>query len=117
MAEAARFEAPARFTVAFPKYSFDKKICLSYDGFSEDLTNQLIGATVSDNPVTELINALSARTRFGNLLDRLEQEKVRFLVSKKGKPRAVILSVEDYMKIIGNEDELLARVQLETKKG
>ena len=46
----------------------------------------------------------------------MEKEKTRFLVSKRGKPKVVILSVEDYLKNIIKEPEILATVQLSAQK-
>jgi prevent-host-death family protein len=70
---------------------------------------------VTNKPVTELIDALSARTRFGNLLNRVEKENVRFIVSRKGKPMVVILGIGDYLKNVVKEPDLLARLQLNVK--
>lgn len=40
--------------------------------------------------MTKLIDALSARTRFGELMEEAEKGKTRFLVSRRGKPKVVI---------------------------
>ena len=61
--------------------------------------------------MTQLIDALSARTRFGELMDETDKEQKRFLVSRKGKPMVVILGVEDYLKNIVGQNELLTRIQ------
>lgn len=66
--------------------------------------------------MTKLIDALSARTHFGEIMATAEREQTRFLVSKRGTPMIVILSVEDYLKNIIRQPELLARVQLSAKK-
>jgi prevent-host-death family protein len=66
--------------------------------------------------MTKLIDALSARTRFGELMDKVEKENVRFLVSRRGKAKVVILSVDDYLKNIVKENELLAQIQLNAQK-
>ncbi|WP_035255266.1 type II toxin-antitoxin system Phd/YefM family antitoxin [Desulfatiglans anilini] len=61
---------------------------------------------MKSNPVLKLIDTLSARTRFGELLDKIEKENAHFLISKRGKPRAVILSAEDYLKNIGKGSKI-----------
>ena len=61
--------------------------------------------------VTRLIDALSARTRFGELIERTEKENVRFLVSRRGKPKVVILGVEDYLRNIIKKPQILAEIQ------
>jgi len=65
---------------------------------------------------TTLIDALSARTRFGELIEKVEAESVRYLVSRRGKPKVVILGIEDYLKNIIKKDELLVEVQLSAKQ-
>ena len=66
--------------------------------------------------MTKLIDALSARTRFGELMERSEKENVRFLVSRRGKPTVVVLSVKDYLQNIVKESRLLTEIQQESKK-
>jgi len=65
---------------------------------------------------TTLIDALSARTRFGELIEKAETESIRYLVSRRGKPKVVILGIEDYLKNIIKKDELLVEVQLSAKQ-
>ena len=67
-------------------------------------------------PMTKLIDALSARTRFGELMERSEKENVRFLVSRRGKPKVVVLSVKDYLQNIVKESRLLTEIQQESKR-
>ena len=67
-------------------------------------------------PLTQLIDALSARTRFGELMQRAEKDNLRFLVSRRGKPKVVILSVEDYLQNIIKQPEIIARIQLSAKE-
>jgi prevent-host-death family protein len=65
---------------------------------------------------TKLIDALSARIHFGEMMEEAEKEKTRFLVSRRGKPKVVILSVEDYLKNIVKQPEILATIQLSAQK-
>lgn len=67
-------------------------------------------------PMTQLIDALYARTRFGELMQKAEKENLRFLVSRRGKPKVVILSVEDYLQNIIKQPELITRIQLSAKE-
>jgi prevent-host-death family protein len=66
--------------------------------------------------VTKLIDALSVRTRLGEVMEQAEKENVRFLVSRRGKPKVVILSVEDYLRNVVKKDQLLAEIQLDAQK-
>ncbi|SPJ14514.1 Prevent-host-death family protein [Syntrophobacter sp. SbD2] len=67
-------------------------------------------------PTTKLIDALSVRTRLGEVMEEAEKENTRFLVSRRGKPAVVILGVKDYLKNIVKKNELLAEIQLGAKK-
>ncbi len=71
---------------------------------------------MATNSVTKMIDALSARIHFGEIMEEAEKEKTRFLVSRRGKPKVVILSVEDYLKNIVKQPEILARIQLSAQK-
>ena len=66
--------------------------------------------------MTRLIDALSVRNRFGEVMEQAEKENVRFLVSRRGKPKVVILGVEDYLRDVVKKDQLLAEIQLDAKK-
>ncbi|MDA8307733.1 MAG: type II toxin-antitoxin system Phd/YefM family antitoxin [Deltaproteobacteria bacterium] len=66
--------------------------------------------------VTKLIDALSARTRLGEIMEEAEKESTRFLVSRRGKPSVVILGVEDYLRNVVKKSDLLAEIQLEAQK-
>lgn len=63
--------------------------------------------------MTQLIDALSARTRFGELMQKAEKNNLRFLVSRRGKPTVVILSVDDYLRNILKKPKILAEIQQE----
>jgi prevent-host-death family protein len=69
-----------------------------------------------EKPTTKLIDALSARTRFGELMESVEKKNVRYLVSRRGKAKVVILSVEDYLRNILKKPKLLADIQREAQK-
>jgi prevent-host-death family protein len=49
-------------------------------------------------------------------MEQAEKENVRFLVSRRGKPKVVILSVEDYLRNVVKKDQLLAEIQLNAQK-
>ncbi|MBC2715678.1 MAG: type II toxin-antitoxin system Phd/YefM family antitoxin [Desulfobacteraceae bacterium] len=67
-------------------------------------------------PKTKMIDALSARTRFGEVMESAEKQNTRFLVSRRGKPKVVILSVEDYLRNILKKPDLLAEIQENSQK-
>lgn len=65
--------------------------------------------------MTILIDALSARTQFGRIMNEAEKN-VRFLVSRRGKPKVVILGVEDFLKNIVKQPKLITNVQSSAKE-
>lgn len=66
--------------------------------------------------VTKNISALIARTQLGQILERVKKNQDRFLISKKGEATAVILSVEDYLKNIVKQPDVLTKLQKQAKK-
>ena len=66
--------------------------------------------------VVKTIEALEARVHFGSVMDEVEKKNTRFLVSKRGKPKIIMLSVTDYLENILKEDELLTSIHLKTKE-
>jgi len=72
--------------------------------------------TLKDTPIIKLIDAVTARARFGALLKSLEKQNTRFLISRRGKPKAVILSIEDYLKNFLKKPSILAKMQTDAEK-
>ena len=54
--------------------------------------------------LTITIPAYVARTQLGALLKRVSQRKARFVITKSGKPTAVLLSVTDFDDILEELD-------------
>jgi len=48
-----------------------------------------------------------ARTNFGKLLRRVESERRSLVIEKRGTPRAVLLSIWDYIRLAAPEPEVL----------
>ncbi|MHB8527505.1 MAG: type II toxin-antitoxin system Phd/YefM family antitoxin [Candidatus Acidiferrales bacterium] len=46
-----------------------------------------------------VVSALRARTYFGKLLRRVEEERRSLIIEKRGTPRAVLLSIRDYVRL------------------
>jgi hypothetical protein len=69
------------------------------------------------NAMPKSITALTARTQFGQIMRRASGEKQeRFLVEKRGEPTVIILGVEDFLKTIAPEPEILAAIRADSKK-
>ena len=54
-----------------------------------------------------VVSALRARANFGKLLRRIDDEKGSLVIEKRGIPRAVLLSIRDYVKLAAPEPEVL----------
>jgi prevent-host-death family protein len=63
--------------------------------------------TSPTNSGTIVVSALRARANFGKLLDRVEGERRSLVIEKRGTPRAVLLSIRDYIKLAAPEPEVL----------
>jgi prevent-host-death family protein len=63
-----------------------------------------------------VVNALRARANFGKLLDRIEDEGQSLVIEKRGTPRAVLLSIRDYVRLAAPEPEVLRIIGNESKR-
>lgn len=62
-----------------------------------------------------VVSALRARTHFGKLLRRVEDECRSLVIEKRGTPRAVLLSIRDYVRLAAPEPEVLRTIGEESK--
>jgi len=69
------------------------------------------------SPVTKSVPAFIARTQFGQILERVSQNRDRFLVTRKGEVKAVILGVEDFLQAVVKTPTSLAALQRQAKRG
>ena len=65
---------------------------------------------------TIVVSALRARAGFGNLLQRVEEERRSLVIEKRGTPRAVLLSIRDYVRLAAPEPEVLRVIGEESKR-
>ena len=56
---------------------------------------------------TEVVTALRARNNFGRLLRTVEDERRSLVIEKRGVPKAVLLSIRDYVRLAAPEPEIL----------
>jgi prevent-host-death family protein len=63
-----------------------------------------------------VISALRARANFGKLLDRVDSGGKSLVIEKRGVPRAVLLSIRDYVKLAAPEPEILRIVGEESER-
>jgi prevent-host-death family protein len=63
-----------------------------------------------------VVSALRARTGFGKLLRRVEDEQRSLVIEKRGTPAAVLLSIRDYVRLAAPEPEVLRVIGEESKR-
>lgn len=66
--------------------------------------------------MTNTISALALRNKFGQMLKQIEKERRSFVVEKRGQPKAVILSIKDYIRLAAPEPAILATIGRESKR-
>lgn len=54
-----------------------------------------------------VVSALHARANFGKILDQVDKEGRSLVIEKRGTPRAVLLSIRDYVRLSVPEPEIL----------
>jgi prevent-host-death family protein len=65
--------------------------------------------------ISIVVSALRARTHFGRLLRQVEEERHSLVIEKRGAPRAVLLSIRDYVRLATPEPEVLKIIGEESK--
>lgn len=63
-----------------------------------------------------VVSALRARSGFGNLLRQVEEEQRSLVIEKRGRPRAVLLSLRDYVRLAAPEPEILKLIGEKSKR-
>ena len=54
-----------------------------------------------------VVSALRARANFGKLLAEVEGQRGSLIIEKRGTPRAILLSIKDYIRLAAPEPEVL----------
>jgi prevent-host-death family protein len=63
-----------------------------------------------------VVSALHARANFGSLLRRVADEQRSLVIEKRGTPKAVLLSIRDYVRLAAPEPEVLALLGEESQR-
>lgn len=63
-----------------------------------------------------VVTALAARANFGKILRRVEEEGRSLVIEKRGSPRAVLLSIRDYVRLAVPEPEVLRAIGIESRQ-
>ena len=64
----------------------------------------------TDKNSSIVVSALNARVNFGKLLRRVEDERRSLVIEKRGAPKAVLLSIRDYVRLAAPEPEVLKAI-------
>lgn len=70
----------------------------------------------TDKNGTIVVSAMRARANFGKLLRRVEDERRSLIIEKRGTPKAVLLSIRDYVKLAAPEPEVLRVIGEESER-
>jgi prevent-host-death family protein len=63
-----------------------------------------------------IVSALRARANFGKLLRRVDDERRSLIIEKRGTPKAVLLSIRDYVRLATPEPEVLKLIGEEAER-
>jgi prevent-host-death family protein len=66
--------------------------------------------TTTSKNGTIVVSALRARANFGKLLRRVDDERRSLVIEKRGTPKAILLSIRDYVKLAAPEPEVLKAI-------
>jgi prevent-host-death family protein len=69
-----------------------------------------------EKPMNRRIDAHTARTQFGQVMDRAVGSNERFVVDRRGEPAVVILSVQDYLANVQSAPDWLQEAWAGAKK-
>jgi prevent-host-death family protein len=70
----------------------------------------------TDKNDTIVVSALRARANFGNLLRQVEDERRSLGIEKRGAPKAVLLSIREYVRLAAPEPEVLRVIGEESRR-
>ena len=63
-----------------------------------------------------VVSTLHARANFGKLLRRVADERRSLVIEKRGTPKAVLLSIRDYVRLAAPEPEVLRLIGDESRR-
>lgn len=66
--------------------------------------------------MTKVVSALTARTRFGEIMERATTKNERFVVGRRGEPKLIIMGIQDYINTIAPEPEILTLIGEASKR-
>jgi prevent-host-death family protein len=88
--------------------------CISNRTFRKIELNTLLMPKANKSEVF-IISALRARANFGKLLSRVENDRHSLIIEERGTPRAVLLGLQDYLRLAAPEPEVLRLIGEESE--
>jgi prevent-host-death family protein len=73
------------------------------------------GRTKTPRRVERIVPALTLRTQLGQILRRVRNDKEKFVVERRGEPQAVILNVEEYVRLFAKPTPTVKAIRREAK--
>lgn len=73
------------------------------------------GRAKTAKPIERIVTALTARTQLGQILRRVRKDKEKFVVQKRGEPQAVIICVEEYLRLFNRPVSEFEAIRREAK--
>ena len=61
----------------------------------------------TNKPAGKVISALKARSQFGRILEEVEKGRQSFVIEKRGSPKAILLGIQDYVRLAAPEPNVL----------
>ena len=71
-------------------------------------------ATGKSNAI--VVSALRARANFGKFLQQVDNERQSLVIEKRGRPRAVLIGIREYVKLACPEPEVLRIIGEESER-
>lgn len=55
--------------------------------------------------ITKSISSTEAQNKFGQVMNDVTQNQTRYIIERRGSPQAVVLSFDDFSRILNDESE------------
>ena len=69
-------------------------------------------------PMSNVISALTARSQLGQILEKVDRQRRSFVIEKRGAPKAILLSIQDYVRLAAPEPAVLKALgEASTRRG
>ena len=75
-----------------------------------------MGTSMTGKNGSIIVSALRARANFGKLLRQVNDERRSLVIEKRGTPKAVLLSIRDYVRLAAPEPEVLRLIGEESER-